>query len=134
MPGGWREEIVDLHAFFEEWLAGRVPSGADRFARVERALAPGFTFVSAHGRLLSRDELLDVLCGAHGSRPGLEIRIEEPTLRSVEGRIVLATYVEHQRTGEAETRRLSTAMLEAAPGDATGWRWRHVHETWIGDS
>jgi hypothetical protein len=134
--GGWREEIVDLHLFFERWLGGTLGFDDDAFARLERALAPEFSFVSPHGALITRKALLAGIREAHGSRPGCEIRIEAPKLLSQHGSLVIVSYIERQREEGIETRRLSSALLEALrPGESEatrGWRWLHVHETWLG--
>lgn len=127
---GWRDEIVDLHAFFQGWLGGTLPDGDGTFERVTRALDPDFTFVTTSGAVLSRERLLASLRAGYGSRPGLEIRIEEPVLRWTSVETLASTYVEHQREHGEETRRRSTALFRT-PEPGGVWRWIHVHETWV---
>ena len=127
---GWRSEIVDLHVFFEGWLGGTLPDDDATFARVGRVLAPGFILVTPGGVVLERGELLAGLRDGHGSRPGLEIGIEDPLLRSVSSDVVVTTYVERHRVEDKETRRLSSALFRTPAGGGP-WMWLHVHETWL---
>ena len=69
-------EIVELHEFFEGWLGGTLPGTDDAFDRFERAIGDTFTFIGPDGTFLERAELVSFLRAAHGSRPGLRIRIK----------------------------------------------------------
>ena len=124
-------EVVDLHGFFEDWLGGTGPDSADAFDRLESALAETFTMVAPDGRRRSRTEVLAWLRQAYGSRGGrgpFRIEIQEPELLYLDPPLVLLGYVEVQSAGGALTRRRSTALLAAAPGERP--RWLALHETW----
>jgi hypothetical protein len=51
-----RAEIETLHGFFLRWYRGE--PGRDRFARVERALAPGFERLTPEGSIAGRETVL----------------------------------------------------------------------------
>jgi hypothetical protein len=70
-------EVRDLHAFFEAWLSGTIPDGAQDFARLESALADGFTMASPDGHRHGRAEVVGRLRQAHGSK-GAAFRIAIP--------------------------------------------------------
>lgn len=127
----WRTEIEELHAFFEDWIGGAVEATDEEFARLEASLADGFTFVPPSGEVMSREEIVGAVKRAHGSRPGLRIRIDDPRLLHEAGDCLVAAYREWQEAAGEGTERASTVVFrrdEAAPRDLT---WLHAHETWV---
>jgi len=128
----WRAEILELHAFFEGWLTGALPQTERAFARVEEVLAEGFVLIGPDGRRAGRERILRELRSAHGSRPFLHIRIENPVLHHEAGELLLAGYDEvQQRAGSSKTRRSSAVFVRRA-GRPNDMEWLHVHETWLG--
>ncbi|MEN9938128.1 MAG: hypothetical protein RLZZ387_4707 [Chloroflexota bacterium] len=128
----WQTEIVELHAFFEQWLGGTLPDTDAAFARLVDTMAPTFAIVTPAGRLVERAELLPQLRTAHSSRPGWRMWIERPVLRFQHGALTGATYEEWQRHVDGVvTARLSTVIFHPQPGTPNGLAWLHVHETWL---
>lgn len=127
----WREEIEELHRFFQEWFTGELPNTDEAFARVREALSPELVFISPSGERRTTAELLEGIRRGHGKRPGLAIRIEQPELHRTPGGHVVATYREWQEEGERTTVRLSTVVLGPDPSAPNGLTWLHVHETWM---
>jgi hypothetical protein len=128
------KEVIDLHAFFEGWLGGTAPNTEPAFARLEKALAEGFTMVTPDGRPLRRPEVISWLRQAHGSRgllASFRIAISDPALLFVRSPLVALGYVEEQDAAGTVTRRRSTAVFEAIPDDPGRVRWLALHETWI---
>jgi hypothetical protein len=126
------QEVRDLHAFFETWLGGTVPESAQEFARLESALADGFTMVSPDGHRRSRAEVIGRLRQAHGSKGAagaFRIAIPEAEVLALHPPLVVVGYIEEQVGPAAATRRRSTAVLGVSPGDERP-RWLAVHETW----
>ena len=128
----WKREIEELHAFFQDWIGGAADRSADRFGRLEDALAEGFTFVTPSGESLEREAVIGAVRRAHGTRPGLRITIREPRLVHSEGDHRVATYQEWQETEEDRTGRISTVVFRRREGAPHGLVWIHLHETWIG--
>ncbi|MFB6217692.1 MAG: DUF4440 domain-containing protein [Halobacteriaceae archaeon] len=125
-----RREVEQLHAFFVEWYAGAV--ARDRFDRLEGALAPGFGMVTPEGERLDRAAVVEAVRTDYGRDDPGEFDID---IRNVEraadcGACVAVRYEEHQR-GEAETARLSTAILRESADAPGGLAWLDVHETWL---
>ena len=121
-------EIVELHEFFEGWLGGTLPDTDDAFERFERTIGDAFTFIGPDGRFLDRASLVSHLRSAHGARPGLHIRIENPRIHHEAGGLTIATYEEWQEQGSVTTGHLSSAVFRDR---ADGVEWVHVHETWL---
>lgn len=131
-------DILEMHRFFEDWFTGRCPDDDETFERgVARRLAPAFRIVMPGGTMLDRDGLLGALRAGHGVNG--EFRIE---IRDVAGRyldtghgLVLATYVEWQSDAvnsvPPDNGRMSSAVFERHAGAPNGFRWVHVHETWL---
>ncbi|MEZ4649730.1 MAG: hypothetical protein R3E97_13285 [Candidatus Eisenbacteria bacterium] len=130
-----REEIDDLHVFFQEWFLGEIPNEAARFERVERALGPSFSMIDPDGVSSERDDVITEIRDAHGSKAGETFRIwvRFVRLRDLSDSRFLATYEEWQETEDGVTSRLSSVLFEVRPGTAVSrerLRWLFVHETW----
>ena len=126
-----RREIGELHAFFEQWLAGKLPETADAFARVEAVLAPDFTLVAPSGQETDRATIAVRLRGLWNTRPRVRIWIEQFRLLLDAPPLLVARYEEWQEGSAGNTRRISTAVFRAAPTAPNGVQWVRVHETWI---
>lgn len=130
--GRAEREIVELHDFFTAWFRGDLANDGAAFARFEEALADGFTIITPGGIVLSRDRILDAVRDGHGSDASARIWIEDVRVRQESCEVVIATYEEWQRSGEAPARgRLSTVVFQRDDAAMNGWRWLHVHETWL---
>lgn len=125
-----REEIVQLHEFFEGWFTGQLPDTDAAFRRFSDVMAAEFVLVSPDGEESTRTDLIERLRGAHRSDPDIEIRVEQ--VRTIAGgdELILARYEEIQESGQERTRRLSTVVFRRAPGAPNGLEWVRVHETW----
>ena len=121
----------DLHRVIEDWLTGRAPRTAEAFAAFADAHSPEFTMVPPDGALLRRDELLPGFEGAHGTAPGLRIRISDVALVHAGTGGILVTYEEWQDGPAGRSARRSTVLLEPHTAAPHGLRSRHLHETWI---
>jgi hypothetical protein len=124
-------QIADLHRVIEDWLTGRAARTPAAFAAFTDAHAPSFTMITPDGALLARDVLLPGFEGAHGSAPGLQIRIDGATVVHADAGSVVVTYEEWQDGPAGRSGRRSTVVLERHAGAAHGLRSRHLHETWI---
>jgi hypothetical protein len=103
----------------------------------ERSLDPGLRMVTPSGAVLERDALLAHLDRTRGQRPpdhGISTRAER---RVAAGQLVDGTpwvlmhYEEWVGSGAAQRGRQSSALLVADERALAGWRWLHVHETWL---
>ena len=124
-------QIRDLHRVIEDWLTGRAPRTAEAFAAFADAHSPEFTMVPPDGALLGRDELLPGFECAHGTAPGLRIRISDVALVHADTGGILVTYEEWQDGPAGRSGRRSTVLLEPHAAAPHGLRSRHLHETWI---
>lgn len=127
----WRDEIEELHDFFEGWMRGDLPDEPASLARMEEALAPDFTFVTTAGEMLGREAVVEGVRSAHGARPGLRIEIREPRLLQVWDDRRLAVYEEWQHFEGSSDGRISTVLLCPNDNAPRGLAWVHVHETRI---
>ena len=129
--GAVRREIEGLHAFFEEWLAGKLPDTAAAFARVESVLAPDFTLVDPSGQEADRATMAALLRGLWNTRPVVHIWIEQFRLLLAAPPLLLARYEEWQEGSAGNSVRVSTALFRTAPQAPNGVQWVRVHETWV---
>jgi hypothetical protein len=125
---GFSDEVLRLHAFFEDWFAGTGDRSLSEFAD---SLDAGFFLVSPTGRILGRREIIDRIASAFGTG-SVEIRIEQPILRHDDA-IVIGSYQEHQRRDDARTARITTVAMRRSEDAPGGWSWLSVHETWMPD-
>jgi len=132
-----RDEVVQLHKFFEDWFNAALPPTEDSFRRFESVMAERFLIISPEGVLTERDELVDRLRQAHGiwrqnSRPG-RIWIENLQVRHTVGSQSMVLYEEWQEIDGVTRGRLSTAVLQRRESTPNGVEWLHVHEVWLPD-
>ncbi|WP_272932527.1 hypothetical protein [Sulfidibacter corallicola] len=131
-----RQEILDLHRFFQDWFNGVLPKNAASVQRLDRALNPQFRIVSPHGILTEKPRLMEGIEQAHGvhAGKGFRIWIDNVTCRQLSPDLMLATYEEWQESEGTKRGRVSSALFQkqvTAPNQVT---WLHVHETWLPQS
>ena len=124
-------QIADLHRVIEDWLTGRAPRTPAAFAAFGEAHTPGFTMVTPEGAVLTRERLLPAFEGAHGSVPGLSIRIADVVVVHADTNCVVVTYEEWQDGPTGRSGRRSSVVLVRDAAAPHGLRSRHLHETWI---
>lgn len=125
-----RREIDEFHAFFEQWLPGRMPDTDAVFARVEAVLAPDFTLVDPGGHEADRATMAQILRGLWNTRPKVHIWIEQFQLLLDAPPLLVARYEEWQVGSAGDTVRISTAIFRRHAAAPNGVQWVRVHETW----
>jgi len=135
MDSRCREEVFELHRFFEDWFGGVLANWEDNFLRFSGVVAEDFEIISPAGKLSAREEILEGLESAHGTQSGegMRIWIEDYRSRALSDDIQLVTFEEWQRVGGNTRVRLSTAILRRAPSTPNGVEWVRVHEVWLPD-
>ena len=123
------DEVVRLHAFFDDWFAGRGDRSIDEFST---ALEEHFMLVTPSGAVYDRDAIVELVEAGQGSGDA-HIRVERPKVRHV-GAVLVGTYEEHQRRGSISSARISTVVMVERDGTPGGWSWIAVHETWLEDA
>jgi hypothetical protein len=124
-----RNEILELHRFFVEWMTG---SGGD-FSRFAAVMAEDFEIVFPDGNRMNQGELLAWMRELEGALTDqeFEIRIENLQERIPAPGMFIVTYEEWQ-TRDGETRgRTSTAVFREKAGVPNRVEWLHVQETWL---
>jgi hypothetical protein len=123
----WREEIDELHEFFQAYFLGTESS----LERADAAFAADFTIVGADGVETDRRTTMENLLAGYAHTNDLKITISEHRLlRQTDDTLVVA-YVETHDLGERPNRRRSTVVFVAEAAAPNGLQWLRVHETWI---
>ncbi len=123
-------EITEVHRFFQEWFRGE--RAESDFARFEDALDSGFVIIGPGGRALDRGTILDAVRRQHGADPEAVIEVRNVVLRMETEGTAVFTYEEWQRQPDGTMRgRLSTVVFAREARAPNGFRWQHVHETWL---
>lgn len=125
------QEVIDLHAFFEAWLGGALPDDDATFARFTAATDPAFTLISPAGAVMTHAAVVAWIRHAHGTRRGFRLWTTDHILQDATATRALVTYLEWQTHDEVTTCRISSACFVADGAAPHGYRWRHVHETWV---
>jgi len=133
MDAHCRQEVLELHRFFEEWFRADLAGGEEALKRFSEVLDPAFKIIFPDGRTVGRDSIVEQVRGAYGSRRGGElpfrIRIDNLRVRSLDDGIELVIYEEWTRLKGHWDGRLSSALFAPAPGTPNGVRWLHLQET-----
>jgi hypothetical protein len=120
------EEIADLHSFFGDWFAGKSDRTIGEFAD---RLDAGFTIVGPHGEAHGKAHIVALVEGRFGAYD-VEITTSEAHVTIMDP-VMVGTYEEHHRSGDATTRRIATVAMVEDHRTPTGYRWLSVHETWV---
>ena len=123
-------EIVDLHAFFQDWFRGEADASA--FGRLDAALADEFVIITPQGRSVRRSGIIEGVRSQYGCDPQASLAIRGVTLQEACESMAVLTYEEWQgRYGQPATGRLSTVVFGVREQAPHGLVWLHVHETWL---
>jgi len=118
--------VIDLHVLIQQWLAGEAHT--DRLPALLAHFCPGFSMIGLSGRPLDLAGLHGLFSQAHGTRPGLEIRIDELQVIAQAGGLTVVHYREHQHDAQVlHSVRRSTAVFEQR--ESGSLRWLRLHET-----
>ena len=136
-----RIEIESLHSFFVEWFTGNIPGDNAAYREQCRArFDDNMVLIPPGGQVLDVSEVDRMIVEAHGASPGFRIRIRNVQCRfqwhATDGHeYALATYEEWQRHARNSTPpdngRLSTVLVRRDADTPGGFRWLHIHETWL---
>jgi hypothetical protein len=125
-----RIEIEELHTFFCDWFAGKLPK-TDFDSRFTTRFAPDLVFIPPAGELLGLAELSTAIYKGYASNPKFRVQIRGVTIQREFNGYVLATYEEWQRNAlaskPADNGRIATVVFKI--GDSL--KWVHIHETWL---
>ena len=123
----WREEIVQLHDFFETYFLGTETS----LERVEAVFAPEFTVVAASGIESDRESTMQMLVDGHAHTSDLKITTTDHRLILQTEDAIVASYIEHHELSQRDNHRLSTVVFVADSTAPNELLWLRVHETWL---
>lgn len=123
----WELEIRELHDFFQAYFLGET----DDIARVQDALAPGFTMIGPRGDVRDRTAVIDQIVAGYAHTNSLTIEIQEPTFVHQDGDTVVSRYVEVHRLRDGSNRRIATVVFNIDPTGPNGVRWLLVQETFV---
>lgn len=119
--------IDGLHRVLQRWFRAE---GERDPALVLAHFDPGYTMVTATGRLLTLEGFRAALPGFWGSRPGLVMEISDERVVHAAPGLAVLSYAERQRLAGAVTDRLSTVLV-LDRGEAAVPAWRHLQETMV---
>lgn len=123
-----RHEVEELHQFFCDWYAGRLPESVfeERFAS---HFAANVTFISLSGVALGRDDLVGWIRQNYQSNNDFRIQIRDVTVHSAGEDHILVSYEEWQRNAlgdePSNNGRITTVFFTLEDG---ALKWTHIHE------
>lgn len=126
-----QREVVAFHRVLEAWLRGEKPRSAEEASRMERAFGAHCTLVAPGGVAEEKSVLMTRLFQAHGSKPDMEITIENFAPVWARDDVALVSYIEWRRSGGQTTGRYASVLFRAEADAPGGVQWLHIHETWL---
>ncbi|MHA1976264.1 MAG: hypothetical protein ACW98I_05125 [Candidatus Hodarchaeales archaeon] len=128
-------EVNELHLFFQKWFNGEVHKSNLIFQRFTTVLHPNFVLISPDGRKRSKNEIIQEVWDAYGSRDPqnnpMKIWIENYVYQGEFDSIYIINYEEWQNNNSNNKGRVSTAIFKKASNLYNNLSWLHVHETWL---
>jgi len=106
----YEKEFIEMHDFFRAWFWGEVEKTEAEFSRMSNVCAEGFTLVTAAGKILNRDMVLESYFDQHGMHPKYNYWIEHGTVRQQFGDITICTF----KVEEGEKRTREHVMITTA--------------------
>jgi hypothetical protein len=135
MESECKNEIIELHSFFESWFNGELPKSEESFHRFDSVLHTNFQLITPRGEKITQDEIITSIWNAYNSRsqtnPPMQIWIENYSFKPINKNIFVATYEEWQKIETGNQGRLSTVIFIKETNDYNNLSWLHVHETWL---
>jgi hypothetical protein len=131
MKSKCKDEVIQLHQFFEEWLGGALTKTRANYERFTAVMNTDFSIISPDGKATAYEPLLAGLWQAHDSRLNYRLWVKEVAVRPLSSRFALVTYEEWQEIVGKVTARVSTAVFHQKANTPNGVEWLHVHETWL---
>jgi hypothetical protein len=125
-----RVEIEDLHKFFCNWFAGKLPK-ADFDSKFTTRFATDLVFIPPAGELLGLADLSSAIYKGYASNSKFKIQIRGVTVRREFDGFVLATYEEWQRNALASEPPDNGRVVTVIFKSSDPLRWVHIHETWL---
>ena len=129
-------EIVELHAFFQDWFNGTIPESGSAFDQFTAGMAESFTMRMPGGERFDHDSIIERVRGAYGyARESGPVKIWIENIRTVESgedRAVIE-YEEWQTDSPAAPPRgrRSVATFETDANVPNGVAWVDLHEEWL---
>lgn len=114
-------EVLEAHVQIRQWLSGEI--GLEQLDVLMSRFAEGFGMVTLGGGLLDRAALEGFFRQVHGTRPGLQIEIDQ--LRQIAPGVVGYREWQGGASGVTALRR-ATVVFEV---QAERLLWLHLHET-----
>lgn len=124
-------EVVELHEFLAQWLAGNIADTSRARARFEQAFAPECILIAPTGVIDGPSMLQQRLIKAHGVSPGMDIRVEDFLPVWSLDKFALVQYTEWRHWNGQATGRISSVLFGAGSEAPNGVVWRYIHETWL---
>ncbi|MFF5210665.1 DUF4440 domain-containing protein [Streptosporangium sp. NPDC000396] len=121
------QEVREMH----QVIAARLGGGDVEPARFADPLAPDFTMIDPSGALTRKHDVVDRFGDMRGTAPGIDITIKNFRLVAAEAGLAVAVYEEWQTSELGANSRVSTVVFTADPSARNGYRWSHLHETWL---
>ncbi|WP_343658228.1 hypothetical protein [Chryseobacterium sp.] len=120
-------EIIEFHKNIEKWFQGKTENHEALYRTLLSGFSPEFRMISGNGDAVTLSMLSDWLPTVFGKFPERTIQVEniETNHTDYHG---IATYTETQVTGEAITKRKSSAVFLINAEKAL---WLHLIEQWI---
>ena len=135
MEESCKNEVIELHKFFEQWFKAEIENSSEFFARFESVISKEFLLIMPTGKTTTREEIIKQIRNGYGSRKDDEVPyrlwVKDIQCRMIEGNLCLVTYEEWGEIRSKINARLSSALFRKKNGTANSVEWVHVHEVYI---
>ena len=92
-----KDEVEQLHQFFEDWFTGRLEQSEAAFSRFADVTARDFHLISPSGQMIDRDRASAWIWEIYNQRQQARLWVDKVAIASVRPGVIIATYEEWQR-------------------------------------
>ncbi len=125
-----REEVIDLHQYFEQWFRGEVEKNDENTALLTQRFSDHCELITPDGVLNSKFALMNRLQQAYGQFPTIRIWIDDFMPLQLGDNGVLVRYREWRDIDGDVNCRYSTCLFKPSKRAPFGLSWFSIHETW----
>ncbi|XP_052193005.1 sucrose-phosphatase 2-like isoform X2 [Diospyros lotus] len=129
-------EVVKFYLFYERWKRAEVQKSELSLQKLRSVFYPPGIFIHPSGFEQHLNQYIDGLGASYGNKQGTNFRVwlDRVSLAQIGVDAWLVKFDKWELSGDTRERCLTTVLLSSKVEVPDGFRWMHVHQTWLDGS